>query len=227
MPRRYTVAVMRDRARKRADKQNDRHISDSEWVELMSEVYGDLFHIVVEGCDRYFETTEEITADGSASYDEPDDHLSTILINRVLDAGSGSLGAPLLKLEPQERHFYAGRAGDAETFMLVDNQLFLYPKPSTGTYRWLYVPQPPDLRTYDEEEDLLDVVNVYGEQFLIAGVAALALSKSESDVRFHLQRQERAAEKLREWAIQRSQTDGHRRQTRLYDDDPDFPERYR
>lgn len=217
MPRRQAFSVWRDRCRKRADKEFDEHIDNDEFGEFMSEVYGDLYHTVVDAWDRYFEVTHTITADGSASYDEPDDHLSTIGLDRIVDAAGRR--EPLEKLDAQERHKYAGETGTAFAYMLVDDQIYLFPRPSSGTYELIYTPQPPDLTSY-ADGDLLDVVNVYGEQFLLHGVAALAKAKAEEDTRFHVARQEMAREKLLDWAIKRAAHDPHRR----YNGDPDEDE---
>lgn len=206
MPRRKVFSYWRERVQKLADKENDEHISTAEWAECLNEIYGDLYNIVSDGADAYFQSTQTYVVDGSASYDEPDDHLSTICIERVDSAGQRH---PLNKLLAQERHMFGTFTGDATAYSLIDNQLFLYPRPSSGTYELLYIAQPPDLTTYSDT-DLLDVVNVYGEQFLVYGVAALALSKSESDVRFMLSRQKRAEDKLMEWAAQRAFHDPQR-----------------
>lgn len=217
MPRRKTLSSLRARAQKLADKENDDHIESPEWAESINEVFGDLFQIVADGAGAYWQRTHTITADGSVSYNEPTDHLSTVCLEHVASSGERT---PLDLLLAQERHLYSGPlapslvGGQATAYSLIDDQIFLYPKPSSGTYELLYIPQSPDLTTF-ADGDLVDVVNIYGEQFLVYGVAAIALSKSESDVRFLLSRQQRAEQKLIEWAAQRSFHDGLRRYTEL------------
>jgi hypothetical protein len=211
MPRRKEYSYWASRFRKVADVENDAHISAAELAECANEVYGDLYQIVAEGADAYWQVTHAFTADGSPSYDEPDDHLSTVCLERVDSSGRRS---PIRKLLAQERHQVSGLTGDGEYYSLIDDQIFLYPVPSSGNYELLYIPQAPDLTTYDDA-DKLDVVNIYGEQFLVYGVAALAKSKSESDVRFFLARQQRAEQKLIEWAAQRAFHDAPRQYTEL------------
>lgn len=214
MPRRKVFSYWRERAQKLADAEGDEHVSEAELAESLNEVYGDLYHLVCDGADAYFQGTHSFTADGSDSYDEPDDHLSTICLEHVDSSGQRT---PLKKLLPQERHLFATLTGDAGGYSLIDNLIYLYPNPSSGTYELLYIQQPPDLTSY-AAGDLLDVVNIYGEQFLVYGTAALVLSKSEKDVRFFLSRQKRAEEKLVEWVAQRSFHDAKRR----YADFDDF-----
>lgn len=216
MPRRKAYSYWAARGRKLADKEGDEHISPAEVAECANEVYGDLYALVCGGADAYFQTTYSFSADGSVSYDEPDDHFSTVCLELVTSSGERT---PLTKLLAQERHLYSppngwNMGGDASAYSLIDNQIFLYPKPSSGNFELLYIPQPPDLTTY-ADADMVDVVNVYGEQFFMYGVAALIKSKSEDDVRFFLNRQARAEEKLVEWAAQRSFHDGQQRFTEL------------
>jgi hypothetical protein len=205
MPRRKALSYWRARILKLADSEHDLLVAPAEVDEGIDEVYGDLYHLVSDGADAYFQVTHPITATGAASYDEPDDHLSTIAVDRVDSDGSR---CPLRKLDAQERHLYAGTTGDAVAYSLIDDQLFLYPLPSSGTYEMLYIPQPPDITSY-VDADLIDVVNIYGAQFLVYGVAALVLAKGESDQRGWLARQQRAEQKLIEWAAQRSFHDSH------------------
>lgn len=195
MPRRKALSYWRTRIRKLADAESDLHVSDAEIDEGINEVYGDAYHLTVDGAIEYFQVTHSITADGSTSYDEPDDFLSRVSFERVESSGARY---PLRRLQPQQRHRFGAQTGTAVAYSHVDDQLYLYPRPSSGTYELLYIPQPPDVTSYSDS-DLLDVVCIYGEQFLVYGVAALVLSKSESDQQGWLARQQRAERKLMEW----------------------------
>lgn len=201
MPRRYALSTLRTRCQQHADLEHDGHIANPEWDSRMSEVYGELFMIVVDAGDEYFQTAHTITATGADSYDEPDDHLSTICFDRIVDASGRRV--PLEEIRAQDRHRFAGLTGIARYWALVDDQIFLYPNPSSGTYELVYAFQPPDLATY-VDGDKVDVVNIYGEQFMLHGVAARSKLKSESDMRGHLMLQEKSAQKLMEWSAQRA-----------------------
>lgn len=195
MPRRKALSYWRARIRKLADAETSLHVSDAEIDEGISEVYGDEYHLVVDGAIEYFQTSHTITAIGDASYDEPDDLLSRVSLERVDTNGKRH---PLRRLQPQQRHRFGAQTGTAIAYSHVDDQIYLYPRPSSGTYELLYIPQPPDITSYTDA-DVIDVVCIYGEQFLVYGVAALVLAKSESDQRGWLARQARAEQKLIEW----------------------------
>lgn len=215
MPRRKPISYWTARIRKLADAEHNQHVQDAEILEGIDEVYGDLYHLVADGAGEYFQTVHEFTADGSESYDEPDDHLSTVSLDLVESNGERT---PLKKLRAQDRHVLAGQTGEPCAYALVDDAIYLYPNPSSGDFELLYIPQPPDITDYGDADEI-DVVNVYGAHFLVYGVAALVLAKGESDQRGWLARQSRAEEKLVEWAAKRAFHDGVRRY--VVDDDGD------
>lgn len=195
MPRRKALSYWRARIRKLADAEGSLHVTDAEIVEGIDEVYGDLYHLVVDGAIEYFQTAHTFTADGSESYDEPDDILSRVALERIETTGARY---PLRRLEPQQRHRFGAQTGTAVAYSHVDDQFYFYPRPSSGTYELLYIPQPEDITDFADDDEL-DVVCIYGTQFLVYGVAALVLAKSESDQRGWLARQQRAEQKLIEW----------------------------
>jgi hypothetical protein len=197
------MATLVDRCRKRCDKNGDESLSDSDLKTLISEVYGELYSTVAETGHRYFETSSTITTTGAASYSEPSDHLGTVRVERVTNTTTGET-SPLREVGPQEQCYWNGSTGTARVFALVDDQLYLYPKPASGeTYHILYIPQPPDLSTY-ADADVVDVVSPAGESFLIWGVAAIAKGQTEGDVNLALQQKEKARELVLEWAVLRS-----------------------
>lgn len=189
------------RCQRRADMEGDDMIADGEWRSLISEVYGEMWSEVSLGSgQRYFETSTTITADGSASYNEPSDHFSTVRIARVADGRE----YPLHELQPgEEARAHSLIGTNAICFTHVDNQLYLYPAPSSGTYKWYYREQPSDLSGYADGQ-VVDLVSPAGEAFVIWGVAVLALGKGEKDVRLALQRQQAALERLQFEASQKS-----------------------
>lgn len=192
MPRRYLMSELVERCRKRADMENDDSIDDDEVKSYLEEVYAELWAEVSRSGQRYFETSTTITADGSTSYDEPTGHFSTVRVCRVLDDGTET---PLRELQPGEEPNWRGKTGDATVYAHVDDQLFLYATPSSGSYKWYYRYQPTNLSTYADGQ-YVDVVVGAGLAFLIWGVAAIMLGKGEKDVRFALQQKERAMERL-------------------------------
>lgn len=216
MPRTYALSTLRTRCRRRADLEGQDKISPAEWDALISEQYGELFDIVTSAGLRHFEKEATITATGATSYVVAADHGKTVGLDRVETDGTRHALRPLMV---QERTRYGGVTGDAVEYALVDDQVFLYPKPGSGTYKMLYIAQATDITT-KVDADLIDVVCNYGEAFLIWGVAVKALSKMEADVRLAMAERDRNAQKLLEWAIERDANEPRRR---VVDDEYDWP----
>jgi hypothetical protein len=200
MPRRILMSDLITRSQQRADKEHDDHIASAEWKSILSEAYGELCTEVSGTGLRYFETSYSFPATGAASYTEPAAHLTTVVVTRVDSSGREW---PLDELMHQEEAYLRSLTGDARYWTLVDDQLCLYPAPSSGTYKWYYIPQPTDLSTY-ADADVVDVVSPHGEAFLIWSVVIKAKAKGEEDVRLALQEREAARERLVEWATLRA-----------------------
>lgn len=215
MPKRLTMGSLVTLCKQRADKENDDHISSAEWKSLISEQFGELWMHVSETGLRYFETSTTITANGSTGYTEPTDHLSTVGISRVDSSGRET---PLDPLMSQDEPLFRGTTGDARRWTLVDDSLRLYPTPSSGTYKWYYIPQPTDLSAY-ADADVVDVVSPLGLAYLLWGVCVKAKSKSESDVRLAMAERERLKEEVIVWAANRALTEqpGYRTELRPLD----------
>lgn len=203
------------RCQQRCDLVNDDHIATAEWKSLISEAYGEMWSEVSGAGDRYFETSTTITASGAASYDEPEGHYKTISVTRV-DVSGGE--CPLTELTSHEEVHAKGSAGYAQYWTLVDDQLYLYPVPSSGTYRWRYLQQPTDLSQY-ADDDIVDCVTPAGESFLVAAVAVLALGKREKNVQLWIAERERHRERLQVDASDRNAAEHGRRND--IDDTPD------
>lgn len=218
MPRLLTMGTIVTRAQEAADMVGDDAISTSMWKWFISMVYGDELwpEVSLGALDRYFETSTTITADGSASYDEPDAHFSTVRIVRVDSEGREF---DLAKLRQGDEHAYKGQTGsDAVAYAHVDDLLFLYPAPSSGTYKWYYQQQPTDIAEY-ADDDVVDVVVPAGESLLIWGVAAMALAHHKQDASFALSQKAAALPRLQFQAANRNSTESRSRGPVVDDDD--------
>lgn len=201
MPRSIAMSTIVQRAQRRCDRESDSSIVTAEWKALASEVYGELCQEINDTGCRYFETTSSITATGAASYNEPSDVLHFIGIDFVVDsAGSRRRLAPL---PIEERTALLGQTGEARYYQVVDDQIVLYPKPSSGSYTVLYIPQPTDLSS-SADADLIDLVCPAGERFQIWGMASLAQHKLETNQQRAVAEWERARQDLRYWAANRN-----------------------
>lgn len=209
MPRVFTLGDLVTRARQRAEQENSDFVTDPELKGMLSTGYGELYSMLVESGLRYFESEQTITANGSASYALPTDHLSTIGVDREVDGATGRRYA-LEQAMVQERNLWRGHPNDiARTYALVGSAIVLAPNPSSGTYYHIYVPQPTDLTTAADATDV-DVVTPDGEAFLEAYVQVEILAKEESDVAGAVAKRERARERVSWWATQRFLTENRR-----------------
>lgn len=215
MPRRYLMSDLLARIRKRADIVHDDSIEDDDIKEDMEEVYAELWPEISRSGNRYFETSTTIPADGSASYDEPTGHFSTVRVCRVLDDGTEE---PLRELQAGEEPKWRGTTGEqACAYTHVDDLLYLYPAPSSGTYKWYYRYQPTNLSTYADSQ-AVDVGVPAGLAFMVWGTAAIQLGKGEKDVRLALQQKEAAMGRV---ILEAAEKSTETRSVFIADDDDD------
>ena len=172
--------------------------------------YAQLYAIVADSGCRYFETSIEVTMAGTNTIAEPPDHLGTVdVIERLVDSSGRT--TRLRQMLPQERSRWAGRTGQARRFEFVDDTIYLYSIPFFGDiYIIRYIPQPPDITAYDDN-NVIDVVNPGGEDFMIWGFCVRALAKVKSDVTLAMAEREKAGTALADWARQRAFNESPRR----------------
>lgn len=182
-------------------------IGDPEWKALISEQYGHVYATVVKQGMRHFESTQTITADGSTSYALPSDHDQTIGIDRLDSSGrTFDLGEMMI----QERNAWSGQTGDARAYSIVGQTIVLFPRPSSGTYYHVYVPQSPDISALSDDATV-DVVTADGEAFLINGAATKALMKRGEDPTFCMRERDAAEERFVEDVMLRALVNPRRR----------------
>lgn len=201
MARSITLGTLVDRCKRRAAKENDESVETSEWKALVSEYYGELHKIVVEKGASYFETDATITANGAASYSLPAAHMTTLVVRYVMDAAGRE--AKLQREVIQRRHMWSGLTGTARKYWLAGDQIVLAPRPSSGTYKHLYVPQPTDLSDSSDGTSV-DVINMDGEKLILWGVASVVLHKGSSSQERAMLEHDKAYRELEYWASQRA-----------------------
>lgn len=214
MARTFTVTQLITRAQQRADMESSSFISDAEWKTMLSTIYGEFYGILAESGMRYYESEDTVTTDGSSTYALPADHLATVGVDYL----SGSTQRrDLAQFMAQERNVFSSQQGASEAlaYALIGSNIKLYPTPPSGqTYYHVYVPQPTDLSSADDADNV-DVVTPDGESFITWGLSVLALSKEESDVRGAVMERERARERVQNWAALRAM---HTPRRRIVDD---------
>jgi hypothetical protein len=189
------------RATQRADREGDGSITGDEWKALVSEQVGEMHSVIAEAGFAYYQSESTITATGAASYALPTDHMATWAVHLVVD--SAGHRRELAELQPADRVRFLGHVGQATHFIVVGQNVELYPTPSTGAYKLVYIPQPADLST-SADSTSVDVVNTDGLAFVVWGVAVKARSKIADDVVVHMAERDAARARLWDWAVQRS-----------------------
>lgn len=185
------------RCKQRAGRESDDALTPNEVKALISELVGELHGAIADTGCRVFETEVTITANGAASYALPSDHRDTIGVDLVVDA-AGSRRA-LDEIMVQERAGVLGLTGEANYYELAGSTIALYPKPSTGTYKHLYIPQPADL-SGSSDATTVDLVTTDGLAFVTWGVAVVAKDKGEAELITAMRERDRAKERVIAWA---------------------------
>jgi hypothetical protein len=194
---------------------------DSDFKTLIGVVYDEMHQICVEVGLRLSQSSSTVTATGAASYalssfsPTAAGHMHTLRMTRVLDDGRE---VELSPLQPHEEAAFQGRTGPAVKYAIVDSTAYLYPKPSDGTYKLYWVPQPTDYSTAIDATTI-DVMCSAGERFVIYGVAVLVQGELEGNASFAYQERERAREDLQVWAANRSLLEVGQRGPIVADDD--------
>lgn len=199
------VTLCRQRAARDAGTGGDETLDVTEWKSLIAEYYGELHALIVEKGAGYFFTEATITATGAATYALPSDHLTTLGVDRFLSGSSGARVPVYGPIAIQERTRLMGLTGNAVRFGFEGTSIGLYPVPSSGSYRHLYVPQPTDYSA-SADSTSVDVINIYGRKFIIWGVASVAQHKGSESQERAMVEFKRATDQLEYWACQRALT---------------------
>lgn len=203
------IGTLVGRMKRRANRDGDDQIDDSEWKELLGEKYEELHALVSEKGARQFE--KEVTLN-LADLTLPTDFMSSIGVDFVLSGSTGPRRPLYGPITVQDRSYLVGlTAGDpAYCFGIEAGKLALYPAASSGTYLHLYLPQPTDYSSATDAT-LIDTLNTHGRRFLIWGVAAIAAHRGTEDQARALAEEKRARDDLEYWACTVALTHAPRR----------------
>ncbi len=195
MPKRVLKSDVRTACKRRLDLENDDNISDDEWDRVISESYSELWSMVSEPGTDYFEEQATIVADGSASYTEPSDIFKTVMFHRI---DSGGQLWPLRELMVQERHLYSGTSGPAIAYWRQDDQIYLSPQPTSGSYILTYLPATVDLLAL-ADSDLIDFCLGEGYSFVLWDVTVKMSIRNETDANDARIEREACRQRVMEW----------------------------
>jgi hypothetical protein len=219
----FTLGALVDRCQKRYTGQGDELLDAPELKELIFEYYGEMHALVVEKGARHFEAEDTITATGAATYALPANHLTTVGVDHILSGTTGprrAVHGPIAAQERARLMSLVSVTGAARYFGLEGPNIALYPVPSSGTYKHLYVPQPVDLSTAADSTSV-DLINIYGYRLVLWGVASVAQHKGSASQQRAVDEHKRASDQLEYWACQRAllQPSYRVQEDDCYDDD--------
>lgn len=198
-----TLGTMVTRCLQRAAREGDGQIDPTECKALISEAYGEVHALVTEKGAWYFRSEADVNLSNLAL---PADHLTTIGIDYVLSGTTGPRRPVYGPLPPQLRPYFVGlSAGPAQVWELAGSSLALFPGPTSGTYKHLYVPQPTDYST-GADATSVDFINVYGYTYVLWRVASIIREKGSEAQDRAIGEAERSKDQLEYWACQRAIT---------------------
>lgn len=203
----YSVSLgtMVTRCRQRAAREGDNQADPTEFKAMISEVYGEIHALVTEKGAWYFRTEATIDLNNLAL---PADHLTTIGIDFVLNGSTGPRRPVFGPIPPQLRTYYVGLTAGSEAVVygIEGASLALYPAPTSGTYKHLYVPQPTDY-SGSADATAIDFINIYGYQFVLWRVTSILQHKGSDSQERAMLEADRAQQQLEYWACQRAITE--------------------
>jgi hypothetical protein len=180
MARTYTVAQLITRARALADVNGtDTFITDVEVQLFLDQAYSELVDILARASIHHFETSSNITTDGTNdSYALPADHYKTLAVDYRYATDCYAKVEPLMFEE--RNNYMLGINGSARGFRVVGSSITLYPKPPANqVYRHIYVPIPAKIATVATSTDVDGIAG--WEEYIVVHVARTIRQKQEDD----------------------------------------------
>jgi hypothetical protein len=177
MARSVAASAIISRARELADQETSTpstaFVDDTEALAWLNNSVGIWHGMLVKAVPERFETSENLTITGAASYALPATHYLTLGVDYQLGSTSWY---PLNRIQYQERTRFETTGDIAEGYYLRGATLVLLPAPSSGTYRHSYITAAPVLLAATE----VDGANGW-ESWLVYDLAIKMMSKEESD----------------------------------------------
>lgn len=202
MARNVLISTLTTRARQRWSGEGDNAIDTTELKALVSEFYAELHAVVADKGSNYFFSEATLDLNNLAL---PSDHMATIGVDLVLSGATGPRRPVWGPIGPADRTYVIGLSAGGPAYFWAEEgaNLALYPSPTAGTYKHLYVPQPTDISTASDTTTV-DLINIYGERLVLWGVASVAQHKGSSSQQRAVDEHQRARAELEYWACQRS-----------------------
>lgn len=200
-----TLGEMVTSCKQLANQPNGEQLDTAEWKAHISTHYGRIHSVVSDTAAWCFKTEATINL---ANLALPSDHKSTIGVDFVLDSAGRRRELP--ELMAQERNIFRSTTGEARAWSFSGTSLELWPTPTTGTYKHLYVPQPARYNT-SADSTSIDFLTSDGYEAVMWGAASVALHRAESAQQRAMGEAAQALVRLKAWAVARALTQPKRR----------------
>lgn len=179
MAQTITFATLRTQTRELCDQEigsgsgSDAYIDDTELGRWINDSIRRWYGMLVQVEPERYETTQTITADGSASYALPSDYLATLAVE-------DPDGYDLKRAQFLERNRWQDSGSKyAEAYRVAGSLIYLLPTQSSGSYTHVYV---PILTALSSDSDTIDGVNGW-EQYVVFDAAIRGRAKMGLDTR--------------------------------------------
>ena len=181
-----TLAELRTAIRQRADMVNSQFVTDLELNSYINQSYFELYDILVQkfGNDYFVADPHDFVTDNNDFYDLPDDFFKLLGVDRAINASAGQY----VEIQPftfaSRNRSALSNTGDIYKtsgirYRLKGNQLWLTPRPTTGTQIRLWY--SPKMQTLDADGDTVDGISGWTEYIIIDGAIKCG-QKEETDV---------------------------------------------
>ncbi len=196
MPSLVTLGTLRTKARQRADMENSKFISDSEFNGIINDSAKELYDLLTTTYEDYYWTTSSISVvGGTDTYSLPDDFYKLLGVDEILNQSTGQS----ISLKP---------------FMFAERNAYTQPQVSYPV-KLHYIPTMTEMV---EDTDTFDGINGY-EEYIIIDAAMKALIKEESDASALMAQKQAMIKRIQGAAPNRDAGRGQR-VTDIYNIDP-------
>jgi hypothetical protein len=198
-----TLGTLVTRCQQRASREGDAQLDPTEYKDLISEKYAEMHALIAEKDPTFFAVEATLVL---SALSLPAGYMSTLSVDYVFDTATDRRRPLDGPVSVQDRVGLVGLSGSVALFYAIDaTALALFPTVTSGTYKHRYLAQPTDY-SGSSDATAVDVVNVYGRQFILWGVTAIARAKGGEDSTFALDQELKARQQLEYWACQRALT---------------------
>lgn len=190
-----TLAQLKTRSYRRADKESDPHVGPSEATDLINEGYAELWDLLLQANEHYFDDEATFTIASGASTAAlgtivPSATVQKVVTVQRLGNGTTTYGPVLPQLMAGER----GLVDELSWEVVGANIRFEPVEQAPGSYKMAYVPALTALVV--DNDQIHSRIMPGWEEFIVCHAAAMMLGKEESSTKDVLARKDALASRI-------------------------------